>query len=340
MHLIFGVLSSDHFLLQTFFISDSNLKQEDSSTKTARACDACYDTVFPVIHPLPTEEAATNTNYENSHKSDTTIPSLSHLPSWLSMPSLSAPRQPHALMAIDTTCSSSSRDIISSFDDDDNIDDVGAVTEEREEHMGRLRIKSHQRERFRSYQQLLEDFQQQQSSSKASQSQMIRNAVAMDDGAFENGEDEDDIGRRGGEEEQDHPFYTPAQSMASSPVSSSRRKQPARRENTARRSKRFSLPAIGLQTTVVTARTSIESEEAVEVPSTTTGRGGGSEEGGVAVGEGGNTGLMKRYSLVLAGKSSSHQVDGGGSMGQHEHGGQAKGLAATRLSELLATTKT
>ena len=51
-------------------------------------------------------------------------------PSWLSMPSLPVARQPHALMAIDTTCSSS-RDVISSFDDDNNnIDDVGSETEE------------------------------------------------------------------------------------------------------------------------------------------------------------------------------------------------------------------
>jgi FYVE, RhoGEF and PH domain containing 5/6 len=343
------------FLLQTFFISDSNAKQQDSSsssssTKPARACDACYDTVFPVIHPPPTRgEAATNIDNE-SRKSDT-IPSLSHLPSWLSMPSLPVARQPHALMAIDTTCSS--RDIISSFDDDNNnIDDVvGSETEERER-KGRIRIKSHQRERVRSYQQLLEDFQQEQShairpvllSSKESQSQMMnRKAVGMGDDTFENGEDKDEDaegtgGGDVGEEEQDHPFYTPAQTIVSSPVSSSRRKQP-RRENTARRSKRFSLPALGLQTTVVTARTSIESEEAVAVaPVTTTGREGGSEEGvGVVLGEGGNTELLKRYSLVLAGRNS-HQVDGAGSkVQQHEHGGQTKGLAATRLSELLAT---
>ena len=57
------------------------------------------------------------------------------------------------------------------------------------------------------------------------------------------------------------------------------------------------------------------------------------------MGEGGNTGRLKRYLLVLAGRNSSHQVDGAGSKGQHhEHSGQAKGLAATsRLSELLAT---
>ena len=286
--------------MQTFFISDSNARQQDSSSKPARACDACYDTVFPVIHP-PSGEVATDIN-NDSHKSDT-IPSLSHLPSWLSMPSLPVQRQPHALMAIDMT---SNRDI--SFD---NIDDVGSETEERER-KGRIRIKSQQR--VRSYQQLLEDFQEQSHamrgrlSSRASQSQMVRKAVGMDD-AFE---DEDVEG--GGEgEEQDH-VDTPTQSMAFSPVSS-RRKEP-RREDTARRSKRFSLPAIGLQTTVVTARTSIRSEEEVVVVP-----------------------ISKRYSLVLAGRNSSHQVDGAGSKGhQHEHGGQGRGLAAARLGELLGTS--
>ena len=316
--------------MQTFFISDSNAKQDSSSsTKPARACDACYDTVFPVIHPPSLgEEVATNIN-NGSHKSDT-ITSLSHLPSWLSMPSLPVPRQPHALMAIDTI---------------DN--DVGSETEERER-KGRVRVKS-SHHRVRSYQQLLEDFQQGQShamrpgllSSKASQSQMIsRKADGVDDDdTFEIEEDEDDAEGGGGEEEEegedhvDDPFYTPTQSIVSSP--SSRTKQP-RREDTARRSKRFSLPAIGLQTTFVTARTSIESEEAVVVPTTTTTTTGGgvSAEGGVVVGEGGNTGFLKRYSLVLAGRTS-HQADG--AKAQHEHGGQTKGLAAARLSELLAT---
>ena len=291
--------------MQTFFISDSNGRQQDLSTKPARACDACYDTVFPVIRP-PSGEVSTNLNNE-SHKSDDTIPSLSHLPSWLSMPSLPVQRQPHALMAIDTTCS---RDISL-----DNIDDVGSETEERER-KGRVRVKSHQR--VRSYQRLFEDFQEQSHavrrrlSSKASQNQMIRKSVGMDD-TFEMEEEEDaeGRGRREGEEEQDHvdPPYTLTQPIASSPVSS-RRKEP-RREDTARRSKRFSLPAVGLQTTAVTARTSIESgEEVVVAP------------------------VSKRYSLVLAGRNSSHQA---GKV-QHEHGGQTKGLAAARLSELLLGT--
>ena len=74
------------------------------------------------------------------------------------------------------------------------------------------------------------------------------------------------------------------------------------------------------------------SEEAVVIPVTTTGGRGGGEEGVVVI-VGGNTGLLKRYSLDLAGRNS-HQVDGAENKGQHEHG---KGLAAVRLSELLAT---
>ena len=54
---------------------------------------------------------------------------------------------------------------------------------------------------------------------------MIRKAVGMNDDAFE---DEDDAeGELEGEGE-DHPFYTPAQTVVSSPVSSSRKKQPRR----------------------------------------------------------------------------------------------------------------
>jgi FYVE, RhoGEF and PH domain containing 5/6 len=254
------------------------------------------------------------------------------------MPSLPVQRQPQALMAIDTK---SSCDI--AFD---NFDDVVFETEERER-KGRVRIKSHQR--VRSYQQLVEDFQEQSHamrprlSSKASQSQ-IRNVVGMDD-AFEIDEHEGAEWEGGEEEEeQDHvdPFYTPTHSIVTSPVSSPRKPQ-RRVEDTARRSKRFSLPAIGLHTTVVTARTSIESEEVVPV----IGAGGDSEEGAI---EGVNTGLSKRFSLVLAGRNSHHgDVSASASQRDHSSGGQdddlglAKGLAATRLSELLGrklSTKT
>ena len=294
--------------------------------------------MFPVINPPQSEEVP---NHE-SHKSDT-ITSLSHLPSWLSMPSLPVQRQPHALMAIDTT---SSRNISI-----DNIDDVGSETDERGR-KDRVRVKSHQR--VRSYQQLVEDFQEQSHVIRPPVEQGLLYKVSqshMDD-TFEIDEDKDGEREEEGEggEEQDHvdPFYTPTHSRVSSPISSPRKQQ--RREDTARRSKRFSLPAIGLHTTVVTARTSIEVEE---VP----GGEGGEEAGGGGVpgsgGGGSGGGLAKRFSLVLAGRNSHHHVDGtshqhdgvgGGQDDTSVDSGLAKGLAAARLSELLgrklSTTKT
>jgi len=246
------------------------------------------------------------------------------------MPSLSVQRQPQALMAIDMN---SSRDV--SFD---NFDDVGSETEEQERE-GRVRVKS--RQRVRSYQQLLEDFQEQSHaiqprlSSKALQSQ-IKNVVGMDN-TF--GIDEHEV--KGEGEEQDQPFYTPTHSIVSSPALSS--KKPQRRvEDTARRSQRFSLPAVGLHTTVVTTRTSIESEEVVPVSST----GGGGSEEGVVVEEGLNNGLSKRFSLVLVGRNSRHvgaTGSGSGHSGGQDDLGLAKGLTVARLSELLSrklTTKT
>ena len=79
-------------------------------SKPARACDACFDIVFPVIHSSSNRGVATYIN-NKSHKPN------SHLPSWLSIPSLPVARQPHVLMRIDTTSSSGSHPI-SSFDDD------------------------------------------------------------------------------------------------------------------------------------------------------------------------------------------------------------------------------
>jgi hypothetical protein len=196
----------------------------------------------------------------------------------------------------------------------DNNDD-----DETEERKGRIRVKSHQR--IRSYQQLLEDFQEQSRpglSSKASRNQFRNNAGVDDSFEIEDGE-------RDGGEGQDHldVFYTPTPSIMSSPVSSPRKQQ--RREDTARRSKRFSLPAIGLHTTVVTARTSIEGG-AEEVLSVTRGPGG-------AV-----AGLSKRYSLVLAGRNSHPNVENGKDGGQDDS--VDLGLAAARLSELLSRKST
>jgi len=88
--------------------------------------------------------------------------------------------------------------------------------------------------------------------------------------------------------------------------------------------KRFSLPAVGLHTTVVTTRTSIESEE------------------GVVVEERVNNGLSKRFPLVSVGRNS-HQVDATGSgSGQHDHtdGQDDLGLAKVYFDSLAQVDRT
>lgn len=243
------------------------------------------------------------------------------------MPSLSVQRQPHALMAIDMN---PNRD--NSFD---NMDDIGPETGERER-KGGVRIKTHQR--VRSYQQLLEDFREQDRAvrpeerglpSKTAAQNQFGNAAGMDGDTSENVRNEDaEREEKGEEDDYVDLFYTPTHSRVSSPVSSPRKQH--RKEDTARRSKRFSLPAIGLHTTVVTARTSIEGEDVAVT-------------GGVKVlgeeGEGVVTGLSKRFSLVLAGR---HGHTGNASIVQDDGVlsdlGLGKGLAAARLSELLGRT--
>src|SRR5277367_2093146 len=86
---------------QTFFISDSS---SNEPTKSARACDACYETVFPILtDPDPDDAAAAPESSSNPYTN--TITSLTNFPSWLSMPSLAltntqrAP-DPGALMSL------------------------------------------------------------------------------------------------------------------------------------------------------------------------------------------------------------------------------------------------
>ena len=88
-----------------------------------------------------------------------------------------------------------------------------------------------------------------------------------------------------------------------------------RREDTARRSKRFSMPAIALHTTPVTAR-----------PKTT------------------GEGIAKRFSLVLGGRGTSRErkngadVDGGGPSSTLEDS-PVRSATAVRLGELLGRRK-
>jgi hypothetical protein len=92
-----------------------------------------------------------------------------------------------------------------------------------------------------------------------------------------------------------------------------------RREDTARRNKRFSLPAVALQTTSVTART-----QAMQDGRHRDGR---------------SPGRTKRFSLVLGSRPSKTQSEmvGRGRIEEEDAAGPelAKGVAAGKLSELL-----
>ncbi|KAF9528893.1 hypothetical protein CPB83DRAFT_875756 [Crepidotus variabilis] len=296
---------------RTFFITDAQLREE---SKPARACDACYEAVFPLVEPpQETPNSIEENNFTNGQQrpNSDTITSLSHLPSWLSMPTLPVQNQPQALMAIDLN---SSQDLLS-LADDKGFD--GYVGDEKERRM-RLRVKSHQR--LKSYREIVEDFQEQAAASKA---QKLSEASSNDEPGDETALSDED-----GDEFDSDVFSS--RSQVASPLASPRR--PQRREDTARRSKRFSLPAIALQPTNVTARTT-------EVPADTS-----YPEDGNAV-DLVSPGRNKRFSLVLAGRNSHYledgsMVNGSGGVSKHssEDGGDqglSKSVAAVKLAELL-----
>ncbi|KAH9479756.1 FYVE, RhoGEF and PH domain-containing protein 6 [Psilocybe cubensis] len=347
--------------------------KSDSAGKPARACDACYESVFPLIDP-PSDAVAVDQNENTADiKGETsaaakstevrdtdTISSLSRLPSWLSMPALPVQRQPHpqALMDIDLN---SSRDLDVSLDvtGEDFVSGENAHGHDEREGGARRRVrmkKSMSHQRLRSYHQILEDFQE--------QAKAVREAKVV---AFENEnqlkkapipipvrEDEDEraevegndtfddyddsiLGEVEDEDEldQDHVdmWFTPSHSLASSPASSPRKQREQKREDTTRRSKRFSLPAIALHTTVVTARTSTIADGGGDGPSL-------SREGSLGDQTPLGMGRSRRFSLV-SGRGSYY--DGASSsptksLGGADDGGGSdlsRGLAAARLSELL-----
>lgn len=271
----------------------------------------------PKPHNDIAEEETSTAEANTEMRGSDTITSLSHLPSWLSMPALPVQHQPQALMAIDLN---SSRDIPLSSE---SMHDVSShrIVEEREQRRPRFKMKSHQR--LRSYQQILEDFQEQARSAKQTQDATMHSEGRGGGGVPSNVRvEEDDL------EDEDldriDDFFTPTHSLASSPVSSPRKSQ--RREDTARRSKRFSLPAIALQPTNVTARTAEIS------PTDTTSLSRESSMGELSSSAGGRS---RRFSLVLVGRNSYYPEDGNASVGLDQSADLSKGIAAARLSDLL-----
>ena len=225
-----------------------------------------------------------------------TMNSLTGFPSWMSMPSLLLPasQTPEALMALDREPRRSR--VLHRIDDEDGDEirqqegsggsaEVGAN--------GRIRVKVIP-PRPRSSYEIFDDLDNHGPGGIA--------------GGGAEGEDLITVGSE-----------TDLSSQLSASPGSSRR-----REDTARRNKRFSMPAVAVQTTSVLARSAV-----VE----------GEREGGVG-------GRTKRFSLVLGGRVYGHghgqghgaQIDPvGGSRGGHGKGNPdlGKGIAAIKLSELL-----
>jgi hypothetical protein len=266
--------------------------------------------VFPLLdNPLDEDDADAEahgndgTTLSAAH-STTLTNSLSNFPSWLSMPSLPLASTTEALMAIDRGAGAGNNNLStqqkyerlrrtadSEFLGVHHTEDGSQVEMARD----RVRVVRSPPPRPRSYHQILEDFEV--------GAGVITSPVQEDE--EEDGDDQYpsvvDLGDAGG-----------------------------RNEDTARRNKRFSLPAVALHTTSVTARTD-----------------GSNMRQHYRDREGRAPGRAKRFSLVL-GTRPTHlpksQSDGGrieeGHEGAEEGHGLGKGIAAGKLSELLGRQRT
>ncbi|KXN83956.1 FYVE, RhoGEF and PH domain-containing protein 6 [Leucoagaricus sp. SymC.cos] len=258
---------------KTFFIADPSTNE--SSSKPARACEACYETVFPLVDPptngrppsSPNTSSILSSSIGTTRLGNDTITSLSMLPSWVSMPTLPTQgSQPQALMV--------DLDISTDLD----VPSVGgnlstsapSATGLEIEGGKRGRVKLRSASRPKSYHQILEDFQQEAE-------------VTVGEGV--------DVTLLPSPPSMNWSSQPPI------PVPSPRR----RKEDTARRSKRFSLPAVALHTANVTARTM--STASGSSGSGSGGNGNSSVSSGTSGGTrgenvGGAMGRLRRLSLV------------------------------------------
>ncbi|KAJ3918886.1 hypothetical protein F5877DRAFT_41611, partial [Lentinula edodes] len=294
----------------TFYITDPNINDDDAFSKSARACNACYESVFPLIdhHSDPENKADDSTVH--------TITSLSHLPSWMTMsvPSLAL--------------SSSSN----------NIGGGARIKSKGKELSGPEALMAIDSKRY-GY-----DLEARRQSDNLGENRSRRDSGVV----FDLDSSTDDIASL---------LYNA--SLAE------------RREDTVRRNKRFSMPAVALQTTSVVARTQSMSPETSGMVSreksvafVDSGSPLGRDQDGKRV-TGNKIGDLlpgmsgtrsKRFSLVLGGRlghstgihtggrndhaSPSSRLKGGGDAKKTQEGSDlGKGVAASRLNELLGRSK-
>ncbi|KAJ7330433.1 hypothetical protein DFH08DRAFT_1022692 [Mycena albidolilacea] len=321
---------------RTFFITDPNAPQGAGASKPARACNACYETVFPLLDSPAEDDEAHAAGLLDAAHAGTLTNSLSNFPSWLSMPSLPLASTTEALMAIDRgrgAPSAAQQRQAAKFErllrrgGGEAYAYAGSAEWDGEGGGGEVEMGSRERVRMvrsppprpRSYVQILEDFEENNARFAAVQEEDAdagadADSSASGPGSRASSRPQTVVDLNDAEEEEELLFAPPR-----------------RREDTARRNKRFSLPAVALQTTSVTARTQAPGPE---------GRDGQGQGQGRAP-------RAKRFSLVLGTRHHQHQpsrtqsemVLGRGRIEEEDAQEGApelgKGVAAGRLSELL-----
>ncbi|TFY54507.1 hypothetical protein EVJ58_g8820, partial [Rhodofomes roseus] len=278
----------------TFFIlDDGGGKDSKDSHKPARACDACYETVFPVFDSYHTSSSLHGVGAGTTH-SHLTLSGLKSMPSLvLGDHRLSSPA---ALLAVDLELESPKR-VLTRIEDESVYGgaDAGEGMDDADGAPAVPAIRIRPTARPRSYVQILEDFREHEHGTP-SPSRSRFGTPAGDESLLTL-----DSPRDG------QMLEVPADDGASLATTDSPRRAGSslpptpRKENTARRHKRFSLPAVALQTSPVTARPNV-------------------------VGEGNS----RRFSLVLGRGPNVHA---------QEPSGFKDGLAAGKLSELLSRVR-
>lgn len=289
--------------------------------KSARACEQCYETVFPVMDGTPSIPGS------SIRAGDGTVNSLPEFPEWRSVrisntgEDIFASSASSALLAADL---SPQRE--SSHTDRETSFDSPALSRNASP---RIRIK--QPPRPRSYLQILEDFDKGgppgsgfpagQASNLENSSVGVHNNTSRLSAGGAGGFPSTSVLTLGevssGEGHTEDVFESPTSPEYSLPqrVRWSVSVSPKRREDTIRKKKRFSMPALAIQTTTVTTKTNTN-----------------------------GNGRPKRFSLSLGGRGSSSQpnlMESGG-MGTNAEevrsggGSKVRTGAAGKLSELLA----
>ncbi|EJD03537.1 uncharacterized protein FOMMEDRAFT_132998 [Fomitiporia mediterranea MF3/22] len=252
---------------KTFFIADASL---NDSSKSARACNACYDTVFPVI------ETSASENTISAAQSGST---LSSFPSWKTQkPTAQSFSKPSELMSLDVPMSSSGSP-------SRNVDVIRRPKARPLSHPVIPQV-------------FAESFEGSYLSKRSEEGEDLKE---IDESNAETDRVLEDISAAS--------LNSP--SLLSAPIDSI--ESFASEEVSPRARKRFSMPAIALQTTPVTTRPKVSGE-----------------------------GRLKRFSLVIGGKQKPvAQAQATGLSGRNDPAAETDlkyGIAAARLQELLERT--